>query len=124
MRVEREIAKAMLWVTVAAGSASLLVWRATGGDAFTKFEAIEIIQRPVQPDDPLAGTAFYDSNTVTETIRIKQFRLGLLPGTPRLTDKHALSVVTVTAPLGVLTLLSALWARCRKRPGSGGTRTG
>ncbi len=116
--------KTSLWVTIAVAIAAVATWRVTGGDYYTKFEVVETVERPVDPADPLAGTGFYEGDKMTETVRRKQFRLGLLPTPSRLVDKHMLSVVTLTTPFVILTLLRAWRARRRSSTGGGGRRTG
>ena len=71
------------------------VWIATDRHSYTKFEVVETVEAPVESDDPLAGTGFYDEGTLKKTVRRAEFHLGLFP-TPRgLFDKHALSVMTI-----------------------------
>jgi hypothetical protein len=120
------VAKALAWVTVVVVAGSIVAWRVTGGDYYTKFEVVEVVERPVDPSDPFAAADFYDSGTVTETVKRKQFRFGLFPVPAGLLDKHMLSVVTVSAPFGLLTItmMSVWWARRRIASRHGGTRTG
>jgi hypothetical protein len=97
-------------VTLAITVAAVVTWQATGGDYYTKFEVIEEVEKEIDPDDPLAGTGFYEDDKQTETVVRKDFRLGLLP-MPSIFDKHMMSVVTVVAPFWVLTLVGFLWTR-------------
>lgn len=93
---------AVLIIAVVISATVLLVWRVTGGDYYTKFEVIRQQEVAVDPDDPLAGTGFYEDEKNMQTVREKDFRLGLLPSPGSLFDKHMLSVVTVIFPLWVI----------------------
>lgn len=104
-------ASAALIVTIA----SLVTWRVTGGDYYTKFELIEQIESPVDPDDPLAGSGFYDGEARTETVVTPGLRFGLLPTPNGIFDKHILSVATLAAPPWVLLLGLVLIDRRRRR---------
>jgi len=93
---------AVLIIAVVISAAVLLVWRITGGDYYTKFEVIRQQEIAVAADDPLAGTGFYEDEKNMQTVREKDFRLGLLPSPGSLLDKHMLSVVTVIFPLWII----------------------
>jgi len=85
--------------------ASLMVWQATGGDAYTKFTVVERVEVKTQADDPLSGTGMFDeAEPRYETMRRDEFRLGLLPTPQGLFDKHAISVASVVGPVWVLSL--------------------
>lgn len=106
--------KKVLTVTLIVTVAAIVLWQITGGDYYTKFEVIEEVQKPVDPDDPLAGTGFYEDDTKVETVARKDFRFGLLPTPSGLFDKHMLSVASFVAPFWVFTLFVLWWGR-RKR---------
>jgi hypothetical protein len=84
-----------------------------GGDCYTKFTVVQQVEAKADADDPLAAAGFYDGGTMTRTESRDEFRLELLPTPSGLLDKHALSVVTLAGPLGVLGL-AAFWF-CRRR---------
>jgi hypothetical protein len=106
------IANALIVVSLLVTVAALVTWRVTGGDYFTKFEVVEEIERLVAPDDPLAGTGFYDNDTQRTTDVRKEFHLGLFPLASGLFDKHWLSVSSVVTPFWVITL--GVWWRARR----------
>jgi hypothetical protein len=122
MKSRRLLYPAILITVITVG-----LWIATDRHSYTKFEVVETVQAPVQEDDPLAGTGFYDEGTQEKTVHRAEFHLGLLP-TPRgLFDKHALSVMTIlTATWGFylgLLLLSrrrSPLAQVRNIPMNGG----
>jgi hypothetical protein len=89
------------------------LWVATGRDAYTKLEVVEEIKKPVDPNDPLAGTGFYENDTVTEVVRRPEFRFGLLPTPSGIFDKHIFSVATLTGPAWGFALV-ALFLRRRQ----------
>ncbi len=91
------------------------LWLATGRDAYTKFEVVEEVEKPVDPNDPLAGTGFYDSNTKKEVVRRPEFRFGLLPTPSGIFDKHALSVATLTGPVWGMVVMALLLGRRRRK---------
>jgi len=109
--------KLIFIVTIVITVASVVTWRITGGDYYTKFEVVEEIEKPVDPDDPLAGTGFYENEMKKEVVTRKQFRFGLLPTPSGLFDKHVMSVVTVVSPFWGLLLLNLLWRRHKRRGG-------
>lgn len=94
--------------------AALITWQTTGGDAYTKFEVVEEVERQLDPNDPLAGTGFYDDDKTTETVTRKEFRLGLIPTPAGLFDKHILAVTTIAGPPWGLAFGFWWWKR-RKR---------
>lgn len=77
----------------------LLLWQATGGDYYTKFEVVEEVEVPIDESDPLAGTGFYENETEIKTVTRREFRLGLLPTPQGLLDKHIISVSSILVPL-------------------------
>lgn len=91
------------------------LWISTGRDAYTKFEVIEEVQKPVDPNDPFAATGLYDGNAKKEVVRRPAFRFGLLPTPSGIFDKHVFSVVTVAGPIWVLAFV-AIFARRRSLP--------
>ena len=86
---------------------SAVTWQLTGGDYYTKFEVIEEIRTPLDPNDPLAGTGFYEGRMPKKTVVHHEFRLGLLPTPNRLFDKHIFAVATIVSPVWVIAL--GLW---------------
>jgi len=95
--------------------ASLVTWQATGGDYYTKFEVVEEVESPIDPNDPLAEAGFYDDGVHKETIVKKEFRLGLLPTPQGVFDKHAISVLSIVSPTWGFTLLFFFFAIRRRR---------
>ena len=95
--------------------ASLVTWQVTGGDYYTKFEVVEQIDSPVDPDDPLAGTGFYDDDSQKETVVTQGLRFGLLPTPKHLMDKHLLSVASMTIPPWTIVIALLLVVRRRNR---------
>ncbi len=94
---------------------TLVTWFATGRHYYTKFEVVEKMKVPVATDDPLAGTGFYDNDSLETTVRRDEFHLGLLPTPQGLFDKHILSVVSILGPVWVLCLALLWWLRRRRR---------
>lgn len=84
---------------------ALALWRSTGGDIYTKYQVVEQTAIPTEAEDPLAGSGFYDSDSVTITVARDEFRFGLLPTPQGLLDKHIVSLVTVLPPLWLIVLL-------------------
>jgi len=109
-RIYKHIAVLALIITVA----SIIVWRATGGDYYTKFEVVEQVEIKLDQDDPLVAAGFYDDQVKTETSRRDEFRLGLLPTPSKLLDKHLLSVASLTLPVWTLALVLFLLHRRKK----------
>lgn len=100
-----------IFITVA----MLIAWRATGGDAYTKFAVVERVEVRPQADDPLVGTGMFDDTEPRyETQRRDAFRLGLLPTPQGLFDKHVISVASVAGPVWVL-FIGGWWLR-KKMP--------
>ena len=93
--------------------AALILWQVTGGDYYTKFEVVEQIEAPVDPDDPLAEAGFYDETSRTQTVTRSEFRFGLLPTPSGLFDKHAMSVVSIAFPTWALAIGFVWWWRRR-----------
>ncbi|MEE8289311.1 MAG: hypothetical protein V3R25_07850 [Nitrosomonadaceae bacterium] len=93
--------------------ATLITWQVTGGDYYTKFEVVEQIEAPVDPDDPLAEAGFYDETSRTQTVTRSEFRFGLLPTPSGLFDKHAMSVVSIALPTWVIAIGFVWWRRRR-----------
>lgn len=93
--------------------ATLVTWQATGGDAYTKFEFTEEVERKLDDNDPLAGTGFYDNDIVKETVTREEFRMGLIPTPAGLLDKHAISVLTIVGPTWGFT--GVFWFVSRRR---------
>ncbi len=93
----------------------LIIWQATGGDYYTKFEVVEQVEKPVDKDDPLADTGFYEGTSQTQVVARKEFRLGLLPTPQGIFDKHAVSVVSIAFPTWVLAIGLVWWMHRRRR---------
>ena len=92
----------------------LLLWQATGGDYYTKYEIVEEVEVELDQSDPLVAAGFYGEGPVTKTISRKEFRLGLLPVPQGLFDKHAISVVSLVFPVWILAA-AYLWYTRRRR---------
>jgi hypothetical protein len=95
--------------------AALITWQATSGDYYTKFEVIEQVETPVDQNDPLAAAGFYEDASQTKTVTRREFHLGLLPTPSGLFDKHAVSVVSIVAPVWLVALGFVWWRRRRLR---------
>lgn len=93
--------------------AALVTWQATGGDAYTKFQVVEQVERKLAADDPLAGTGLYPDDKVVETVTKDEFRFGLIPTPVGLLDKNAISVVTIVVPVWIFALV--FWWYMRRR---------
>ena len=106
--------KVILLVAVALTAASLLLWQATGGDYYTKYEVVEKVARQIDPDDPLAQAGFYDTEARVETVTRSDFRFGLLPTPSGLLDKHMVSVASISGPVWGLALGLIWWGRRRQ----------
>ena len=94
----------------------LLLWQVTGGDYYTKFEVVEEVRVPIDESDPLAGTGFYEDETETKTVTRQVFRLGLLPTSQGLLDKHLFSVLSILLPLWGVGIVLLFAARRRASP--------
>lgn len=103
--------------------ATLVLWQATGGDYYTKYEVVEQVEKEVDPDDPLAQAGFYDEESHIETIRQDKFRFGLLPTPSGILDKHAVSVSSVSGPVWVIALV-LIWRMKRRQARSGQPTSG
>jgi hypothetical protein len=93
--------------------ATLITWQMTGGDYYTKFEAVEQVETPVDQNDPLAAAGFYEGMSQKQTVTRREFRLGLLPTPSGLLDKHLISVVSIVSPAWVIAI-AFVW-RGRRR---------
>lgn len=105
--------RAILLIAIVISLATLITWRATGGDYFTKFQIVERIKVPVDPDDPLAQAGFYEDSLMTQTVSKSEFRLGLLPTPSRLFDKNIISVVSILVPVWTLAIF-LIWLERKK----------
>ena len=110
-------AKILLGLAALVTLVSIITWQATGGDYYTKFEVVEQVEKPLDPDDPLVAAGFYEGISQTETVTRKEFHLGLLPTPSGLIDKHAISVVSLAAPLWLLAGGCLWWQVRRQRRG-------
>ena len=91
--------KKLLAIAVAVTLSAVLTWLVTGAHPYTKFEDVLRENVAVDPDDPFAEAGFYEGTTVTRTVKKNVFYFGLLPTPSGLFDPHALSVLSVAAPL-------------------------
>lgn len=105
------IVKRLFALAIVVTLLSIIIWQATGGDYYTKYEVVSQEERAIDPNDPLAAAGFYDGTSVTETVKKDEFRFGLLPTPTGLVDKHIVSVVTFAGPLWGLVVLALLVAR-------------
>ena len=112
-----KLSQKVLAIAVVVTIGAIALWQMTGGDYYTKFEVIQEVEKAVDPDDPLAGTGFYEDDKQVETIARKEFRFGLLPTPSGLFDKHLLSVASVVTPFWALTLI-VVWRERRTRSSS------
>ena len=106
------------WLVVLAAVVTLgtlVTWFATGRHYFTKFEVVEKVEVAVAEDDPLAGTGFYDDESVERTVTRDEFHLGLLPTPQGLFDRHIVSVVSILGGTWGLCLALLWWLRHRRR---------
>jgi hypothetical protein len=92
----------------------IVLWQATGGDYYTKYEVIEEVPRQIDPDDPFADAGFYD-DAGTETVRRDEFRFGLLPTPQSIFDKHAISVLSFAGPSWFVAIGFAWWSRRKQK---------
>lgn len=116
MSLHDRIRDARRWLIAAliVSGACLILWQATGGDAFTRYEVVEEVAVEGADDDPLAAAGFYEGTERTETQVRDEFRFGLLPAADRFPDKHLVSVATVAAPFWLLFGLALVVNRRRK----------
>lgn len=92
----------------------IVLWQATGGDYYTKYEVVEQVKKEIDPDDPLLLAGFYEDESVVETVRRDQFRFGLLPTPSGILDKHIVSVVSIAGPIWTLTFALMFFHRKRR----------
>jgi hypothetical protein len=95
--------------------ACVILWQATGGDYYTKYQVVEEVEAAVEENDPLAAAGFYegDSNTTTETR--DEFRFGLLPTPQGVFDKNAVSVASIAGPVWLVAIGVAWWSRRKEK---------
>ena len=108
-----KLSKTAIIVVAALTIASVVTWQITGGDWYTKYEIVELVESKPNQEDPLVAAGFYDGSIIIETVRRDEFRLGLLPTPAGIFDKHVLSVTSVAGPLWAL-LLSVVWYQRRR----------
>jgi hypothetical protein len=78
---------------------------------------VERSTHEVDAADPLAGTGFYDDDSATEDIVVRNaFRLGFLPTPQGLFDKHMISVSSILAATWGLWLIAWRVRRRRRVP--------
>ncbi|MBD3220571.1 hypothetical protein GF314_04970 [bacterium] len=104
--------RGLLIASLVVTAAAIVLWLATGGDAYTKYRVVETVAREVDPDDPLAAAGFYDEDA-TETTSRDEFRFGLLPTPQGLFDRHVVSVATFAGPMWAVTIAAFIWSRRR-----------
>lgn len=90
---------------------TVILWQATGGDYYTKFQVVEEVQSQVDPDDPLAAAGFYEGDTTTQAVTRDEFRFGLLPTPEGVFDKHVVSVASVAGPVWACAIGFTWWTR-------------
>jgi len=104
----------VLLAAVALTATALGAWWITDRHYYTKYEVVEQVEVALDADDPLVLAGFYDERARVETVRRREFHLGLLPVPQGVFDKHALSVLTLVAPAWLLCLPLAWWLRHRR----------
>ena len=110
--------KSLIYAALFITLATVVTWIATDRHSYTKFEVVESVEVAPDIDDPLAGTGFYDKETVEKTVRRPEFHLGLFPTPQSILDKHMLSVAVVLASVwGPFTVLLA-WSHRRRWRGT------
>jgi hypothetical protein len=105
--------RVLLILAVVISIAAIIVWAITGFHFYTKYEVVEQIEVPVDPDDPFAGTGFFENETETKVVSRAEFHLGLLPTPQGLLDRHLLSVLTLVVPVWLAAALF-FWLHRRK----------
>lgn len=108
-------ARRAIGLAVVVTSATLVTWLATGGDYYTKYEVIEEVRTPLDADDPLAATGFYEGTSQTQTVVRNEFRFGLLPTPQGVFDKHAISVASFAVPSWIVAVGVAWWPQLRRK---------
>jgi len=104
-------AKIAIGVAVVVTLTTVVVWQATGGDYYTKFQVVEEVESAADPDDPLAAAGFYDGDSSKQVVTRDEFRLGLLPTPEGVFDKHAVSVASISGPVWLVAIGFAWWVR-------------
>jgi hypothetical protein len=100
--------KKLIYLAVLITLAAIIVWQATGGDYYTKYEIIHQVKVPLDQNDPLVASGFYDEDFKIETVQEKGFRFGLLPTPSGLLDKHIISVISLITPFWIVVILLIL----------------
>lgn len=113
----KSLVKTLLALAIIITVTAVVTWQATGGDYYTKFEVVEQVDKEIADDDPLAAAGFYEGSSQSETVTRKDFRFGLLPTPQGLLDKHILSVVSVSMPFWVFTMIVVWWTWRKSRQG-------
>jgi len=108
-------ARVGIGVAIAVTLATVVVWQATGGDYYTKFEVVEEADVQVDRDDPLAAAGFYEGDSSKQVVTRDEFRLGLLPTPEGLLDKHVVSVASISGPVWLAAIGLAWWSRRKER---------
>jgi len=102
-------------IAVAVTLGTVIVWRATGGDYYTKFQVVEEVKSEVDPNDPLAAAGFYAGDTTTQAVTRDEFHFGLLPTPEGIFDKHVVSVASISGPVWVCAIGFIWWTRRKAR---------
>lgn len=105
----------ILVVALLITAAVVVLWQATGGDYYTKYQVVEEVTRNADAEDPFAEAGLYDGASATETVSRDAFRFGLLPTAGGILDKHALSVVSLTAPTWLVAFGAVWWTRRKQK---------
>ncbi|MCZ6688127.1 MAG: hypothetical protein O7H41_00785 [Planctomycetota bacterium] len=114
-----KVMSVLLLLGVVVTLATLATWMATGMSPYTKFKIVETIEVEVDPDDPFAGTGFFEGTTEEKTVERDAFQLGIFPTAGGLIDKHMVSVATILFPVWSLIGIGA-WRRRRAKKLEGG----
>ncbi len=109
----------ILAIAFAVTIAAIVLWQATGGDYYTKFQVVGEMTKDVARDDPLAAAGFYEGDAKTETVVRDEFHFGLLPTPSKLLDKHLFSVTSTVIPAWFLAFGSIWFLRRREMSGVG-----
>lgn len=98
-------------IAVAVTLGTVVLWQATGGDYYTKFQVVEEVASAVDPNDPLAAAGFYSGDSTTHAVTRDEFRFGLLPTPEGVFDKNVVSVASISGPVWLCAIGFAWWTR-------------
>jgi hypothetical protein len=107
--------KRALLIAAIVTAACLVIWQATGGDYYTKYQVVEEVESAVDEKDPLAAAGFYEDDTTKTIVTRDAFRFGLLPTPQGLFDKHAASVASIAGPVWLIAIGAAWWTRRKEK---------